>query len=195
MELKELRYILELSKNKNISKAAKALYISQPSLSIYIQNLENRLGLKLFNRAANQFVLTYAGECYVQAAKRIIEISEQLDEQLFNIANNKTGQIKVAFPLIRGAHILPAVIPAFKKKYPNIDIAIVAESDSQTLEGLILNGEAEVALLHLPLRNANIDFIHVKKEMLLLIAPYGHPLARHGVREKNAKYPWIDIKL
>lgn len=68
--LKELSYVLAVAEKGNVSRAAEALFISQPSLSRYIKDLENRLGVQLFQRINNRFVLTYAGEKYVETAKK-----------------------------------------------------------------------------------------------------------------------------
>ena len=65
MNVKEQQYVCELARCRNLTKAAQNLFISQPALSIYISNLENSLGVKLFERIGKSFILTYAGERYV----------------------------------------------------------------------------------------------------------------------------------
>ena len=69
--LKELTYVLAVAEEGNVSKAAEILYISQPSLSRYIRDLQARLGVQLFQRINNRLVLTYAGEKYVETSKQI----------------------------------------------------------------------------------------------------------------------------
>ncbi|OON92055.1 MAG: hypothetical protein ATN34_01060 [Epulopiscium sp. Nele67-Bin002] len=69
MDFKELNYVIALADFQQMTKAAEQLFISQPSLSKYIKTLEDSLGIKLFNKVGNRFVLTYAGECYVESAK------------------------------------------------------------------------------------------------------------------------------
>lgn len=71
MNLKEQEYVCALAENGTITAAAKELFISQPALSIYINNLEKSLGVRLFERVGKQFILTYAGEQYVEKAKLI----------------------------------------------------------------------------------------------------------------------------
>ena len=72
MNLKEQEYVCALAENGTITAAAKELFISQPALSIYINNLEKSLGVRLFERVGKQFILTYAGEQYVEKAKLIL---------------------------------------------------------------------------------------------------------------------------
>lgn len=73
MELKEARYILAIARHKSISKAAEALFISQPSLSKYLKNLEQQLGTRLFDRIGNGYFPTYVGERYLHYAEKIVE--------------------------------------------------------------------------------------------------------------------------
>lgn len=75
MNLKEQEYVCALAENGTITAAAKELFISQPALSIYINNLEKSLGVRLFERVGKQFILTYAGEQYVEKAKLILQLS------------------------------------------------------------------------------------------------------------------------
>ena len=85
MNLKEQEYVCALAENGTITAAAKELFISQPALSIYINNLEKSLGVRLFERVGKQFILTYAGEQYVEKAKLILQLSHELDEKLKEI--------------------------------------------------------------------------------------------------------------
>lgn len=77
MNLKEQTYVCVLAECGNITKAADRLYISQPALSIYINNLEKSLGTKLFERAGKRFVLTPAGELYVEKARKMLELKKE----------------------------------------------------------------------------------------------------------------------
>ncbi|MGL5314367.1 MAG: LysR family transcriptional regulator, partial [Peptostreptococcaceae bacterium] len=72
MNSKKLNYIITISELQSISKAAAQLFISQPSLSNIVSNLEKELGIKLFNRTTNPISLTYAGERYIETAKKIL---------------------------------------------------------------------------------------------------------------------------
>lgn len=76
MDFKELSYILCIAKNQSITKAAKELYISQPALSKFLQKIESETGIKLFHHINNQFTPTYAGECYLEYANRIMTIKK-----------------------------------------------------------------------------------------------------------------------
>lgn len=78
MDFKDLTYIIAVAKYQNITKAANSLYITQPTLTKFIQNLEQSLGQKLFKKAGNRFLLTYAGERYVEKAGEILQLKKEL---------------------------------------------------------------------------------------------------------------------
>ena len=72
MDFRELSYVLAIAKHQNITKAAEALYVGQPTLSKFLMALEDDLGLKLFRKLGHKYVLTYAGERYVDKATQIL---------------------------------------------------------------------------------------------------------------------------
>ena len=94
MELKEARYILAIAKHQSIGKAAESLYISQPSLSKYLKNLEERLGAPLFDRRENHYYPTYMGERYLYYAERIAAFGDQWSQEFDDIAHQEKGRLK-----------------------------------------------------------------------------------------------------
>ncbi len=194
MELKDIDYLIAVAKYGNISKAAESLYISQPALSKYITGLEKRVNLPLFNRIGNRFVLTYAGERYLARAKEIATCRDSLERELQDIAGCNDGELKIAVPVIRGSHILPSVIPEFRKLYPHIRLTL-NESDSQPLEKLLLDGNVDLAIIHLPIKNPAIHYTLIRKECLLMAVPQNNPLIKHGKKVDGYSFPWIDLSL
>ena len=93
MNSKKLKYIITIAELKSISKAANELFISQPSLSSILSNLEKELGVTLFNRSTSPLSLTYAGEKYIKIAKEILSLESNLKKELFDISNMKKGKL------------------------------------------------------------------------------------------------------
>lgn len=91
MDFRELSYITAIAKYQNITKAAESLYISQPTLSKFLKALEEDIGLKLFRRLGNRYVLTHAGECYLQKAEQILQLKNELDLELADIMKRDVG--------------------------------------------------------------------------------------------------------
>ncbi|MBE5994610.1 MAG: LysR family transcriptional regulator, partial [Paenibacillaceae bacterium] len=92
MDLKEARYILAISRNKSISKAAETLFISQPSLSKYLKNLEQQLGTRLFDRVGSGYYPTYIGERYIHYAEKIVEYGLEWNIEFDDIMHHNHGR-------------------------------------------------------------------------------------------------------
>ena len=85
MDFRDLSYVLAIAKTQNITKAADSLYVTQPTLTKFLQNLEKEMGQKLFRKLGNRFVLTYAGERYVAKATEILNLKKELDQEMGDI--------------------------------------------------------------------------------------------------------------
>ena len=104
MDFRELQFITAIARHQNITKAAEALYITQPALSKFLASLENELGLKLFDRVDRKYIPTYAGGRYLEYARTILDTKASLDSELADIiacvliicANEPTIDIEAA---------------------------------------------------------------------------------------------------
>lgn len=194
MDFKDLNYVLAVSKYQNITKAANSLYISQPTLTKFLQNLESDLGQKLFKKMGNRFMLTYAGERYVKKAGEILQLKKELDNELSDIIKSNIGVLNIAFPVMRGTYMLPCTLPIFRSLYPNVIINI-KESASVTLEGMILSGETDLAFFNKPVKSPEVDYEVISHEEMLLIMSVDHPMANMGVTINTCAHPWFDLTL
>lgn len=124
MNLKEQTYVCVLAECGNITRAAERLFISQPALSIYISSLEKSLGIRLFERVGKKFVLTCAGELYVEKARKMLALKAEFDEALSEIAGGKRGRLRIGVQLRRETWLIPPVLARFKREYPDIEVMI-----------------------------------------------------------------------
>jgi DNA-binding transcriptional LysR family regulator len=192
MEIRDIEYVKAILDQGNLTKAAEALYITQPSLSMYIKSMEDRLGVKIFNHIGKKFELTYAGEKFIEAGREILFIRDNFMNELSNILKNDYGRLRVAIPLLRSSYLIPAIVPKFKEKYPNVDVELM-EDHSSVLEEKLINGEADIGILNKPNRELNLDYEVISEEEQLLAVPQNHPLADAGISRKGTHYKWIDI--
>ncbi|GAB2691876.1 LysR family transcriptional regulator [Paenibacillus thermoaerophilus] len=176
MELRQLLYTVQIAQEKNFSRAAEKLHIAQPSLSQQLSKLEKEIGVLLFQRSTNSVELTHAGAVFVEKAQKILDLVDQLHKEMDDIAQMRKGRLTVGSLPITGAHILPLVLPAYRSRYPEIDVTLVEESTAR-LEQLTLAGQTEISLLTLPLLDATLDFEPVFEENIVLAVPPGHRLA------------------
>ena len=192
MDFKDLSYVLAIAKYQSITKAAESLYITQPTLTKFLQGLERDLGQKLFKRLGNRYVLTYAGERYTAKAGEILNLKKELDLEMGDIIRNNAGSLKIAFPTMRGTYMLPCTLPIFNSLYPNVKLDIL-EAHSSQLEGMLQNGDADLAFFNLPVKSPNIDYEIISHEEVVLVLSSSHPLAHAGIQRENCRYPWMDL--
>lgn len=172
MDFRQIEYVIKVAELRSISKAARDLYISQPTLSSIIAKTEQEMGLQLFDRSAHPLALTLAGEEFVKATRQMEFQLESLHKKFKDIANSRKGRICVAIPAERGAFMLPKVLPEFYCEYPGVEVKTVFAKAS-SLESLVLNGKADFAILpaHVPLKQLQVETIY--EEELLLVATKG----------------------
>jgi len=196
---RELLYVKTIAEERSISRAAKKLFLTQPSLSSCIQKIEANLGVKLFKRTTTGLLLTYAGERYYQIAKDIMKIFSDFEIEVSDINNLKKGRVTVGITVYLATHMLPLVLPEFKQKCPNIAVSIV-EKNSTELDKSLTSGEIDFAVMHaLPFyensKNANIDIYPLSRDPLLLVTKKGHPLGKYATPLKGSEYSKIDLSL
>lgn len=175
MEQRTLRYIVMVAEEGSISKAAQTLRISQPSLSHCIMKQESDLGVALFDRSKKPLRLTYAGECYMRAARQILSIRQQLEYDMQSIAHHRSGRMSIGITKPRSTYLLPRLLPLFLKQHPNVEVNL-AEKNVSELELLLLNEEIEFAILLAPVDNEHFTYQHIFKEEIALCMQPNHPL-------------------
>lgn len=195
MDFRELTYILSIAKHKNLTRAAEALYIGQPTLSKFLSSLEAELGLRLFNRIGNRYELSYAGERYVEKATQILNLKNDLDAEMGDILRRDVGVLNVAFAKMRYSYLLPVVLPEFSRRYPNISTGVI-EGNSAENDRKLLDGQIDVAFYTMPYdRNESIDYHPLCREELLICTCKNHPLSEYAVFDPNCPHPRLDPKL
>lgn len=192
MNLKEQQYVCVLAECQNITRASERLFISQPALSIYIGNLEKNLGIKLFERVGKRFVLTYAGERYVEKAREMLRLEEEFSEELEKITGNYKGRIRIGVQKRRAAWLLPPVLSAFQKKYPEVDV-VLREGIMDDLKFMIKNCEIDLLLCNAGEVGAKMKKYLMFHEQLLVAVPQCHPVNEKAEYMQGEKYRYLDL--
>ncbi|MCD8214612.1 MAG: LysR family transcriptional regulator [Clostridiales bacterium] len=172
MDNRQFDYFVKVVEEKSISKAAKLLYISQPSLSQYINRLETSLGTTLFDRSTSPLTLTYAGEIYLETILKIKALQSEMMNKLEDIEDLKTGFLKIGLTPSKANYYLPTILPIFKNKYPGIEIKI-SEGTSAELETLLGKGMVDLCLMNMPIEKSpyEIEYEPFYEEEIYLAAP------------------------
>ncbi|MCF7529792.1 CysB family HTH-type transcriptional regulator [Neisseria lisongii] len=196
MKLQQLRYALEVYRhNLNVSEAAEALFTSQPGISKQIRLLEEELGIQIFIRSGKRVVSVS------QPGKAVLEISERILRDVQNIKNigseftdHDSGSLTVAATHTQARYILPAVVAAFVKRYPKVNLTVKQGSPSAVAQ-MVGNNEADLAII--------TESVEIHPELRKLpcgewghavIVPHDHPLleCRNPLKiEDLATFPLI----
>lgn len=177
MEMHQLRYFVAVARTGSFSRAAEQCFVSQPSLSQQIQKLERGLGQRLFDRLGRRAALTDAGRLLLERAQAILETVDDVERRLREPDDQQGGRLSVgAIPTI-APYLLPLALPAFLKKYPQVELTI-QEDVTQNLVATIVAGDLDLALVALPIADERIQAEELFTEPLLLTVARNHPLAR-----------------
>ena len=192
MDIKEYRYILAIFKGGSISEASRQLYISQPSLSIYLHALEERIGTKLFLKVRGNLQLTDAGKRYIEYAEKIAALDDALGRELQEIKNVTSGEVVLGVTATRGMRLLQVLLPAFKEKYPGITVKIV-EGYSANLEDMVRTSKVDIAVLNHSFTQDDLDYTVLSSEEIVVVIPADYDVNKMAQHRKSGELPWIDI--
>lgn len=184
MKISQIKYVLAVLECGSISQAAKKLYISQPSLSGYIINLEKQLGAALFDRTASPLRLTQAGELYVETSRQILDLSNRLQQEISDLDDTPHGHIIVGSSQFVTTYILPHVLISFKNRFPKIEVSLV-EALVNEREDAALKGKIDFFFTTSPVKNERFQYSTVMTERILLALPASHRLNRPDAQTRQ----------
>ena len=193
---KELLYIKTIVDEGSISKAAKKLYVTQPSLSHSLQHAEETLDTKLFVRNASGLTLTYAGEKYYRFATQVLHLYNDLKMEISEISEMKKGRISIGTTIFLGTMVLPRILPEFKRLYPNIEV-IIQEMSSTELDEALNMRKMEFAIIHtvssIP-RAEDIHYIPLHRDPFVIVATPEMGLSRYAEASVTSDLPMVDLR-
>ena len=149
MFVKNPEYFLTIVKECSISKAAERLYLSQSYLSQYLAKLENNLGATLLDRSHSPLKLTAAGEVFHGYIERQGYLDRQLVSDLRDIQDRKSPMLHIGVSPWRGSTLLPDVLPAFAKQYPDVQV-VLHEAPVPQLAQLAEGSVTDFCIMQIP---------------------------------------------
>jgi DNA-binding transcriptional LysR family regulator len=176
MELRHLRYLIAVAEELNFGRAAIRLRISQPPLSQQIRQLEEELGVRLFDRTKRQVKLTEAGKLFVVEAQQILSQVDHFVSLASRIGEGTIGRLTVAGQAVLN-EVLVQTLRVFAQQYPGVHIELQFMNTALQIEAL-REGHVHVGFLHLPVDDSHLTLEPIKREPLWLALPKGHPLAQ-----------------
>lgn len=180
MDLRQLQYFTVLAETLNFHRAAERLNISQPPLTVAIRKLEEELGVRLFERGARGVTLTAAGEAALESARAALAHAAQVRQTAREGALGERGRLAVGFVGSAIYELLPRLIPAYRRRYPNVDL-VLEESTSVDIARKIRSQQLDVGLVRLPLLDVSgLDTQVIEVDELVVAVPSGSPLAQRS---------------
>jgi len=179
MTITQLKYVLAVAEHQNFTKAAEKTFVTQPTLSMQIQKLEEELDILIFDRSKKPIALTDVGAKLVHQARNIVNESERIQD----IVDQQKGFIGGEFKLGVIPTVMPTILPMFLnnfiKKYPKVKLKI-EELNTETIVERLLDGHLDAAIAATPLENESI------KERVLYYEPFvGYIPPMHRLNQKK----------
>lgn len=177
MELHHLYYILMLAQEKNFSRAAEKLFITQPTLSQQVKKLEHELGFPIFQRSTKNVTLTSYGELFVARARKVIAEFEDFQQWTVQIRKQKSTKLSFGTSALTAPHA-SACLPDFINQFPEVQF-IHTEQWDPTLMNMVKDGELDIALVGLPRNDVDRAGLHIfpiLEEHVCVVMSRAHPL-------------------
>src|SRR5210317_665302 len=188
--LQQLRILKAIATEKNFTRAAEVLYISQPSLSKQIKTLEKNLGITLINRKSNKISLTENGKVFLQYSERILALCEESCRALIDLKNGDRGNLTVGSSPTIGTYLMPPILSLFAQNYPQIDLKIEINSTPIILNN-ILKQEIDITVIGSEIPNKlkkNLTIKSFVEDEINLIISRIHPFAKKKKINKEDLY-------
>lgn len=174
MNIRKIKIFYATATCLNMTKVARDLYISQPSVSQAIHEIEEELGVILFDRIGKRIYLTNEGEEYLKYARRILNLYEESIERLKEINNKESGKIRIGASTTIGIYILPDIIKEFVEEYKGIEISLIIENTTN-IEKLILDNKIDFAFVEGHVQSEEIIVESKWRDELIFICSKNHP--------------------
>ena len=177
--LDQLKILQTISKEGSFKKAAEKLYISQPAVSLQIQNLEKQLNTPLFYRDKRKAYLTETGELLKKYCDRILNLCEETCRALDELQTFQSGGLMIGASQTTGTYLMPRLIGIFRHKYPHISVELQVHSTRQ-ISWAVANGQIDLAIVggEIPKELTNLlEVTSYAEDELALILPVSHPFS------------------
>jgi DNA-binding transcriptional LysR family regulator len=178
MQIESLKVFCDLAETESFTKAAQINNITQSAVSQQISSLERQFKSLLIERSKKRFRLTREGQVLYEYSKQILSTFDSMTNRLQEIKDIVSGTIRVATIYSIGLHDLPPYLKKFLKAYPTVNVHVEYRRSNQVYED-VLSNIVDLGLVAYPSKDAKLEVVPLRKDMLVLIAHPQHPLAKN----------------
>jgi DNA-binding transcriptional LysR family regulator len=186
MELRHLRYFAAVAEELSFRRAAERLHISQPPLSMQIKDLEEEIGVLLFDRSNRAITLTAAGDQFLLDARRILAEARQAEITAKKVASGIVGRLRLGFMLSTAHKLLGTAVQKFKQRYPDVEISLLDLTNSEQLLALA-DDRLDIAFTRSRITKPDLETEILLEEPMVMMVPSDDPLA------KKKQLTWKDL--
>ncbi|MFM7448572.1 MAG: LysR family transcriptional regulator [Leptolyngbyaceae cyanobacterium] len=188
--LDQLRILKAIAAEGSFKRAADSLYVSQPAVSLQVQNLERQLDVPLFDRGGRRAQLTEAGHLLLSYGEKILTLCQETCRALEDLQNLQGGTLIIGASQTTGTYLLPRMIGMFRQLYPDVAVQLHVHSTRRT-SWSVANGQIDLAIIGgeiSPELQDSLQIMPYAEDELALILPVGHPLAKVEPIQKDDLY-------
>lgn len=191
--LRQLEYAIAVAEHRHFRRAAEACHVTQPALSTQIGQLEETLGVRIFDRNRRKVHVTAAGEQILERARACLREAQELEALAGHLAHPGAGPLRLGIIPTVAPYLLPEFLPALREAHPGYEISL-REDQTDALLAKLDAGEIDLAFLALPVPGDNRPVREIAVEPFVLVTPGDHPLATEGA-VAEADLPGEDLLL
>ena len=188
--LDQLRILKAIAVEGSFKRAADSLYVSQPAVSLQVQNLERQLDVPLFDRGGRRAQLTEAGHLLLSYGDRILSLCQETCRAIDDLQNLQGGTLIIGASQTTGTYLLPRMIGLFRQKYADVAVQLHVHSTRRTAWS-VANGQVDLAIIGgeiPPELQDSLERVPYAEDELALIMPMYHPLASQAVIQREDLY-------
>ena len=182
MDIRQLEYFQMVGKLGNITRAAEHLHVSQSTITIAIQRLEEQIAVQLFDRSQKQLTLTTEGVVFWEKVSGILLQLQDAVTEAQQYRDLQKGTLKIGVPPLIASFLFPNILAAFTAQYPNLQITII-EDGSKILRQSLERGQLDLAIVNLYQTPSVLSTLLITREQFSVCLPSKHPLARQKTIE------------
>jgi len=176
MDLHQIEIFCTLIKLRSFSRAAEALYLTQPTVSGHIKNLETELGVRLLDRLGKRVVPTEQGEILYRCGQKLLVLRDQARQEIEAVSGRMSGLLKIGGSTIPGAYILPSFIGAFKKEHPSLSIQLMIDDTAKVAQA-VKDGELSIGIVGARVSDGHLESHAFLTDELVVAVPADHSWA------------------
>ncbi len=188
--LDQLRILKAIAAEGSFKRAADSLYVSQPAVSLQVQNLERQLDVPLFDRGGRRAQLTEAGHLLLSYGEKILTLCQETCRAIEDLQHLQGGTLVVGASQTTGTYLLPRMIGLFRQRYPDVSVQLHVHSTRRTAWS-VANGQIDLAIIggEVPVElQESLEIIPYAEDELALILPVFHPFAALEMVQRDDLY-------